>query len=62
MSLFDALIPFAIGLFLVLRPQAFFKPSGSTEEVAKRSATFRKIGYVLIGIASLYAVIALVEG
>jgi hypothetical protein len=60
MSLIDALIPLAIGLLLVVRPQAFVKKTISQEEVAKRSATLHKVGYVLLGVAVLYSAIAVV--
>ena len=61
MSLFDALIPLAIGLLLVLRPQSFVKQANSPEEIAKKSGTLRKIGYVLVAVAVLYALITLVR-
>jgi len=61
MSLIDALIPLIVGLLLVARPQAFSKKAGSQEEIAKRSAKLRKIGYVLVGVAVLYSAIALVR-
>jgi len=60
MTLFDAIIPLVVGLLLVARPQAFFKPIGSPDEIAKKSARFRRIGYVLIGVAVLYSMIALI--
>lgn len=61
MSLIDALIPLAIGLLLVVRPRAFIKQTSPQGEIAKRTATLQKIGYVLVGVAVLYAVIAMVE-
>jgi hypothetical protein len=61
MSLIDALIPLIVGLLLVVRPQAFSKRGGSPEELAQRRATLRKIGYLLVGVAALYAVIALLR-
>jgi uncharacterized protein YjeT (DUF2065 family) len=58
MSLIDVLIPLVIGLLLVVRPQAFTKKIGSGEEVATRYAKLRKIGYGLVGVGVLFAVIA----
>jgi hypothetical protein len=58
----DILIPGAIGLLLLLRPQAFFRPSGSTEENAVKTRRFRTIGGVLLGVALLYTVIRLLSG
>ena len=58
MSLIDVLIPLLIGLLLVVRPQAFTKKIGSVEEVATRYAKLRKIGYVLVVVGVLFAVIA----
>jgi hypothetical protein len=60
MSVVDVFIPLIIGVLLVARPQIFFKSGGSEEEVAKRRSKIRKIGYVLVGVAALYCVIALV--
>jgi hypothetical protein len=60
MTLIDVLIPLAIGLLLVLRPESFLKKSGSQVEIARKSATLRKIGYVLVVVAALYAVFTLV--
>ncbi len=61
MSVIDALIPLAVGLLLVTRPQAFLRKTSSEEERAKRTATLRTIGYGLVGVAVLYSLIALVE-
>ncbi len=60
MHLIDALIPLAIGLLLVARPQAFIKKTSPQDEIARRTATIQRIGYVLVGVAVLYAVIATV--
>jgi hypothetical protein len=59
MSLINALIPLAIGLLLVVRPQTFLKRNSSAEVIVQRGTTLRKIGYVLLGVAALYAVIRL---
>jgi hypothetical protein len=61
MSVVDVFIPLIAGVLLVARPQIFFKSGGSDEEVAKKSNRIRKIGYVLLGVAALYCLIALVE-
>jgi hypothetical protein len=60
MGLIDSLIPLIVGLLLVARPQAFSKKAGTEDQIAKRNAKLRKIGYALVGVAVLYAVIALV--
>jgi hypothetical protein len=60
MSVVDVFIPLIVGALLVARPRIFFKGGGSDEEVAKKSSRIRKIGYVLLGVAALYFVIALV--
>jgi hypothetical protein len=59
MSVVDVLIPLIAGIFLVARPQIFFKKAGSDEEMAKKRRRMRAIGYVLLGVAALYVVIAL---
>jgi hypothetical protein len=61
MSLFDALIPFVAGLLMVARPQIFFKNAGPKAKADSRTHRIRMIGYVLLGIAALYAMIAFVE-
>ena len=59
MSAVDVLIPLIAGVLLLARPQLFFKNVGSEEELAKKRRRMRTIGYVLVGVAALYAVIAL---
>jgi hypothetical protein len=59
MSAVDVLIPLIAGVLLVARPQLFFKNVGPEEELAKKRRRMRSIGYVLVGVAALYAVIAL---
>ena len=59
MSVVDVLIPLIAGILLVARPQIFFKNAGSDEEMAKKRRRMRMIGYVLLGVAALYVVIAL---
>jgi uncharacterized protein YjeT (DUF2065 family) len=61
MSPVDVLVPLIAGLLLVARPQLFFKKVGSEEELAKQTRRMRAIGYVLVGVAALYAVLALAE-
>ena len=59
MSVMDVLIPLTAGILLVIRPRIFFKNAGSEEEMARKRRRMRTIGYVLLGVAALYAVIAL---
>lgn len=59
MSVMDALIPLTAGILLVIRPQIFFKNAGSDEEMASKRRRMQTIGYVLLGVAALYAVISL---
>jgi hypothetical protein len=59
MSVVDVLIPLLAGILLVARPQIFFKSTGSDEEMARKRRRMRSIGYVLLGVAALYFVIAL---
>lgn len=61
MDRIDILIPAALGLLLVLRPQAMFKPSDSAEQDAAKVKRFRTIGGVLLGVALLYTVIRLLS-
>jgi hypothetical protein len=61
MSFFDALIPLVIGLLLVTRPQLFGKRGDSAEQSAKKTKRIRTIGYVLVAVSALYAVLAWVE-
>ena len=59
MSVMDALSPLTAGILLVIRPQIFFKNAGSDEEMASKRRRMQTIGYVLLGVAALYAVISL---
>ena len=59
MSVVDVLIPLIAGAFLVARPQIFVKSAGSDEEMAQKRRRLRAVGYVLLGVATLYFVIAL---
>jgi hypothetical protein len=59
MSVVDVFIPLIAGILLVARPQIFFKPVGADEELARKRRRMRTIGYVLLGVAALYGVIAL---
>lgn len=61
MSPIDVAIPLAIGLLAAFRPQIFFKATGSDEEIGKKRAILKKVGYVLIGVAVLYALIAVAQ-
>jgi hypothetical protein len=59
MSVVDVFIPLIAGITLVARPQLFFKRVGSAEELARKSRRMRTIGYVLLGVATLYLMLAL---
>jgi hypothetical protein len=59
MSVVDVFIPLIAGIALVARPQIFFKRVGSAEELARKRGRMRTIGYVLLGVAALYLVLAL---
>jgi hypothetical protein len=59
MSVVDVFIPLIAGITLVARPQLFFKRVGSAEELARKSGRMRTIGYLLLGVAALYLVLAL---
>jgi hypothetical protein len=59
MSVVDVLIPLFAWALLVARPQIFVKQAGSTDELARKRRRMRSIGYVLLGVAALYLVIAL---
>jgi hypothetical protein len=59
MSIVDVLIPLIAGALLVARPQIFVKSAGSDEAMAGKRRRLRAIGYVLLGVAALYCVIAL---
>jgi hypothetical protein len=61
MSAADVFIPLFLGSLLVARPQMFFKSGGSEEELGNKRRRIRTIGYVLLGVAALYFVIALVR-
>lgn len=61
MSVVDVIIPLLFGVLLVLRPHAFFGRHRSAEEIAAKSATLRRIGWVLLAVAVLYALIAVLE-
>ena len=60
MSLIDVAIPLVIGLLLVTRPHLFTKRSRTGEDAARKLRMLRIIGYVLLSIAGMYALIAVV--
>lgn len=62
MSIIDVLIPLAIGLLLVFRQNILLKATSPAEELARKRLTLTRIGYVLIGVAVLYALIAVLRG
>ncbi len=57
MSYIDVLIPGVIGLLLVFSPRLFTKAEG--EKFEQTSATLKKIGLVLIGVAIIYFMVRL---
>jgi hypothetical protein len=59
MSVVDVLIPLIAGALLVARPQIFFKSASPEEEIARKRRRMRSIGYIPLGVAALYFVIAL---
>lgn len=59
MGYIDVAIPLLIGLLLAIRPQWFFKPSGSPETIAARLGFYRTIGYILLAVAVGYFLIKL---
>ena len=61
MSFADAIIPLVLGVLLVARPQLFLKRRREPAEQARKRVLLRRIGYVLIGVAALYVVIAVFE-
>ena len=61
MNPLEAVIPLAVGVLLVLRPDVFLKGVPAGEDVTRKRARLRTIGFVLIGVGVLYAGIALVE-
>jgi hypothetical protein len=61
LTLFDAIIPLVFGLLLVTRTDAFLKQSLDADTRARRRTLLRRIGFVLIGVAALYALIAVAE-
>lgn len=61
MSAVDVLIPLAIGLLLVLRPQVFATKSDSPDKIARRSDVLRKIGWVLVAVGVVFAGIFVVS-
>ena len=55
MGFSDVLIPLAIGLLLIAVPETFVKRTDPSFE--KKRILFRKLGFILIGVAVLYGVI-----
>ncbi|MFN8282946.1 MAG: hypothetical protein U0U67_07005 [Chitinophagales bacterium] len=51
----DAIIPFVIGIMLLLRPSLFTKSTGETRE--KTISKLKKIGFLLIVIGIIYSII-----
>lgn len=55
MSYIDILIPLGLGLVLALSPQSFTKKVTAENERIRRTTYLRRIGYVLVAVAALYA-------
>ncbi len=58
MGFIDILIPLIAGVLMVTSPQIFTRPQG--EQFKKISKKLKTWGYVLIGVAALYALIKFV--
>jgi hypothetical protein len=61
MSLLEVLIPLIPGILCVAFPNVLTSKTATPEEAAKRKSKLRKIGYVLIGVATLYFFLTLAE-
>jgi hypothetical protein len=61
MSLIDVFIPLIGGILLVACPQIFFQRTATAteEEIANKKDKLRKIGFVLLGVAALYFLLAM---
>ncbi|MGV3755296.1 MAG: hypothetical protein ACO1QS_07935 [Verrucomicrobiota bacterium] len=61
MSLVDVFIPLLGGILLVTCPHILVKPTDTAteEEIVRKKGKLRMIGFVLIGVAALYFVLAL---
>lgn len=57
MAFIDILIPLVIGILLITSPQLFVK--ASSKQFHKTSKILKTVGYVLIAVAALYALIKL---
>ena len=61
MSLIDVSIPLIGGILLVACPQILFKrkETDTDDDIAKKKDKFRKLGYMLLGVAALYFLLTL---
>ena len=59
MQYIDSIIPFAVGVLLILFPNMFIKSTGLDFEKTKKN--LRTIGFVLIGVALLYLSLKIIE-
>lgn len=59
MKLIDVVIPLVGGLVAVFMPQVLIKKSLPAEEFNKKAKFIKKVGFVLIGIATIYLVLTL---
>ena len=60
MAMIDFAIPLVIGLLFVFRPELFYKRTNPKADIAM-TAKFKKIGYLLIGVAVVYAFVKVVS-
>lgn len=58
----DTLIPLALGLPMIAGPRWFVKKTDDTAADAAKVAKVRTIGFVLTGVAALYAMLRLARG
>jgi len=57
----EVLIPLIPGILCVAFPNLLTAKTATPEEAARKKSKLRKIGYVLIGVAALYFVLALAQ-
>ncbi len=57
----DLAIPLGIGLLLIFSPQSFTKKTTDPTENELRSKKLRMIGYLLLGVGAIYALIKLLQ-
>jgi hypothetical protein len=62
MGWIDVAIPGGIGILLLVAPGLFVKPSGDAEKDARKAATQRGIGILLLGVAVMYMFVKMASG